>query len=202
MISEPPVRYPISELLTRTASNLTNPWIQWFSRLWNWVTWADGELNSTHSYGAFHDTTTQTAAATTPTAITFNSTDYSSGVSVGTPTSRIVFSAAGIYNIQFSIQFTNSSATLDTASVWLRVNGTDVANTNSWVDVTGKHGARDGDMLMALNVFYTAAAGDYFELIWMSLNGTASVSTLPASAGPPTYPASPSIILTVSDNIA
>lgn len=153
-------------------------------------------------YGAFHDTTNQTAAANTPTAITYNSTDYSDNVSIGTPTSRVVVSTAGLYNIQFSIQFTNSSASVDDVAVWLRVNGTDVPNSASWGAVHGKHGGTNGQLIMALNLFYQFAASDYFQLVWMTVGGSTGIETLAASTGTPAYPAAPSVILTVSDNIA
>lgn len=153
-------------------------------------------------YGSFHDTTTQTAAANTPTAITYDSTDYSDGVSIGTPTSHVVINTAGLYNIQFSIQFSNNNATIDNVLVWLRVNGNNVANTTSWSAIPGKHAGSDGYLITALNVFYEFAANDYFELVWMTVNGTTSIITLPASVVAPVYPASPGIILTVSDNIA
>ena len=59
-------------------------------------------IASDKAYGSFYDTTTQSAAALTIKAITFNSTELSYNVSIGTPTSRIVVARAGIYNIQFS----------------------------------------------------------------------------------------------------
>jgi hypothetical protein len=151
-------------------------------------------------YGAFHDTTNQTAAANTPTAITYNHTDISSGVSLGSPASRVVIDTAGLYNLQFSIQFANTTASIDDVVVWFKVNGTDVSNSASWVSVTAKHGGVDGTGLMALNFFYEFTANQYFELWWMSVGGHASLGTIPLSVSP-SYPESPSIILTVSDNI-
>ena len=155
-------------------------------------------------YGAFHDTTaTQTAAANTPTAITFNATDYSKGISIGSPTSRIVIDTAGLYNIQFSIQYTNTNAgAVDDVATWLRVNGNNVANTNSWGAVPAKHAGVNGQLIMALNIFYTFAANDYFELVWMTVGGTTMIETIAGSGGAPSYPAAPGVILTVSDNIA
>ena len=48
-------------------------------------------------YGAFLDTTTQTAAAiNTAYAMTFNTTQLSNGVTVGTPTSRIYVDRLGV----------------------------------------------------------------------------------------------------------
>jgi hypothetical protein len=150
--------------------------------------------------GSFHDTTNQTASANTPTAITYNTTETSYGISIGSPSSRIVIDTAGIYNVQWSIQFANANASIDDVVVWMKVNGTDVANSASWVSVTGKHAGVNGTGLMALNLFYTFAANDYFQLYWMSLGGNASLNTIAASTSP-AYPASPSVIVTVSNNI-
>ena len=55
-------------------------------------------------YGSFTDSTTQTIAANTSTPMTFDTTEESDGVTIGTPTSRIVIANAGTYNIQFSAQ--------------------------------------------------------------------------------------------------
>ena len=61
-------------------------------------------------YGAFQDTTDQSAASTTTAyAITLNTTDFSNGVSV-VSNSRITFATGGIYDIKFSIQFANADS--------------------------------------------------------------------------------------------
>lgn len=153
-------------------------------------------------YGSFHDTGTQTAAANTPTAVIYGSTNYSNGVTIGSPTSHVVVDTAGLYNIQFSLQLSNNNATIDNTIVWLKVNGNNIANTASWAAIPGKHAGSDGYLILSLNIFYQFAANDYFELIWMTVNGTTSIITLPASTVAPIYPASPGVILTVSDNIA
>ena len=151
-------------------------------------------------YGAFYDTTNQTAAAVTPTAITFNSTQISSGIAIGSPTSRITVDTAGLYNIQFSIQFYNTNSANDNTVIWLKVNGSDVADSASWVTVPGKHAGGDGQAILSLNLFYQFTAGQYFQLYWMNTDGHAALESIPLSASP-SYPESPSIILTVSDNI-
>jgi hypothetical protein len=149
------------------------------------------------SYGAFHDTTTQTAAAATITAITLNATDLSVGVALGTPTSRIVITNAGIYNLQFSLQLANTSAQIDDVTIWLRKNGVDVSNSAGLTGVPNKHGAINGHVILGWNYLLTAAANDYFELYWTTDNGASSIDTYPASATPPIHPASPAVILTV-----
>ena len=149
------------------------------------------------NYGAFHDTTTQTAAAATATAITLNATDLSVGVAIGTPASRVVVTNAGIYNLQFSLQLANTSAQIDDVTVWLRKNGADVSDSAGLVGVPNKHGAIHGHIIVGWNYILSAAANDYFELYWTTDSGASSIDTYPASAVAPVHPASPAVILTV-----
>ena len=149
------------------------------------------------NYGAFHDTTTQTAAAATATAITLNATDLSVGVAIGTPASRVVVTNAGIYNLQFSLQLANTSAQIDDVTVWLRKNGADVSDSAGLVGVPNKHGAINGHIIVGWNYILSAAASDYFELYWTTDSGASSIDTYPASAVAPIHPASPAVILTV-----
>lgn len=56
-------------------------------------------------YGAFQDSTDQTAANTTTAyAVTFNTTDFSNGVTIAS-NSRITVAETGIWNLQFSIVY-------------------------------------------------------------------------------------------------
>lgn len=147
-------------------------------------------------YGAFHDTTTQTAAAiNTAYAMTINSTDISKGVTIGSPTSRIYVDRAGVYNIQFSAQLDNTSGGNHLAYIWLRVNGVDVADSASQVRLKGN----DGELVAAWNFLAELAAGSYFELMW-AVSDTAVQIIAVAAAAP--IPAIPSVIITVTDNIS
>jgi hypothetical protein len=154
-------------------------------------------IASIKNYGAFHDTTTQTAAAATATAITLNATDLSVGVAIGTPASRVVITNTGIYNLQFSLQLANTSAQIDDVTVWLRKNGADVPDSAGLVGVPNKHGAINGHIIVGWNYILSAAANDYFELYWTTDSGASSIDTYPASAVAPIHPASPAVILTV-----
>ena len=152
---------------------------------------------TTKSYGAFHDTTTQSAAAATIKAITFNVTELSSGVSIGSPTSRIVVANAGIYNVQFSAEISNPSAAIDDVTIWIRQNGVDLSNSAGIVGAPPKHGAINGHTIIGWNYILQAAANDYFELYWITDNGTTQILTYPASTTPPIHPEVPSVIITV-----
>lgn len=146
-------------------------------------------------YGQFYDTTTQVAAAiNTATAITFNTTDLSKGVTIGSPTSRVVVDSEGIYNFQTSIQLDSTVATAETFYLWFRVNGVDVANSASQARVQGNN----AEVFLALNLFFSLKAGDYVELMF-SVSNT-GVQLLASGAVAP-HPGIPSIILTASDNL-
>ena len=147
-------------------------------------------------YGSFYDTTDQTAAViNTAYAMTFNSTDLSAGVTIGTPTSRVYVDTHNVYNIQFSAQFVNSAGGAHNVWVWLRKNGTDVANSATTVRLQGNN----AETVAAWNFLLDMNAGDYFELMWEVSDLAVSLFADPASA---VHPAIPSIILTVTDNIS
>lgn len=151
-------------------------------------------------YGVFSDTTTQTpVAAYTPYAMTFDTTDFALGFSRGTPTSRIVASAAGLYNFQFSAQLTSSNASAKTVWIWPRKNGVDVPDSNSEVSLS----ANGEDMVVAWNWVVSMNASDYFEIMYASSDTAVSISAHAAttgSDGTPTFarPSVPSVILTVT----
>jgi len=148
------------------------------------------------AYGTFYDTTTQTAAAiNTAYALTFNSTNLSNGVYIGSPASRIYVEQRGVYDLQFSAQLDNTSGGSHLIFIWLRINGTDVANSAGQVRLKGT----DGELVTSWNYVEQLNAGDYFELVW-SVSDT-SVQILSQAAAAP-VPAIPSIILTVTDNIS
>lgn len=147
-------------------------------------------------YGSFYDTTTQVAAlANTAYGMTFNSTDLSNGVYVGTPTSRIYVDTPDVYNIQFSAQLDKTSGGVGIWWAWLRKNGVNVANSASQVRLQGN----DAEQVAAWNFLLQMNAGDYFELMWEVDTTDIQIATFAATA---VHPAIPSIILTVTDNIS
>jgi hypothetical protein len=146
-------------------------------------------------YGSFYDTTTQTAGTiNTATAITFNTTDLSNGVTIGSPTSRIVVDTEGIYNFQTSIQLDSTVATAQEFYLWFRLNGVDVTNSASQARVQGNN----AEVFLALNYFFNLKAGDYVELMFSVSNlGVQLLASGPVAP----HPGIPSIILTVANNI-
>jgi hypothetical protein len=145
-----------------------------------------------NKYGSFYDTTTQTAAATnTAYAITFNNTDLSIGVSIGSPTSRITVNTPGIYNFQHSIQIINTAGGAHSIWIWFRKNGVDIPNSATEIRVQGNN----TEQFAAWNFFVPMDVNDYFEIMW-SVSDT-SVQLLAVAASSP-VPGVPSAILTVN----
>jgi hypothetical protein len=149
-------------------------------------------------YGAFQDSTDQVAANTTTAyAITLNTTDYSSGVYVSS-SSRINVRNYGIYNIQFSIQFKNTTNDGQDVDIWFKKNGTNVDASNSRFHLPArKSGGDPSHLIAALNFFLELNANDYIEIMWRTTDVGVSIEAFGTSTSP-TRPAVPSAIVTVS----
>lgn len=154
--------------------------------------------SSTGAYVSLFDTTNQTTGANTPKAITFNTLDIAYGIYIGSPTSRIYFSTSGVYNIQFSVQYKNTTASIEDLNIWLRIDGVDVPGSNGLISVTNKHAGANGHGIVGWNFLLAFAAGQYMELIWCPSIAAVTLAYLPAAAGPPTIPATYSVVFTAS----
>lgn len=115
----------------------------------------------------------------------------------GSQASEILFEDAGVYNIQFSVQFVNTDTQIHDTDIWFRKNGADIANSNSQFSVPNNHGGIDGHLIAALNFFVEVAADDYVELMWATRNTAATIQAIAAQTSP-TRPATPSVIVTVA----
>ena len=149
-------------------------------------------------YGAFQDSTNQTAANTTTAyAITLNTTDYSNGVYVSN-SSRVNVRNAGVYNLQFSIQFKNTTNSSQDADVWFRKNGTNITASNSRFGIPARKSSGDpSHIIAALNYFIELAVGDYLEIMWRVTDTGVTIETFAAGTSP-TRPSVPSVITTVN----
>jgi hypothetical protein len=146
-------------------------------------------------YGSFYDTTTQTATTiNTAKAITFNSTDLSGGVYLGSPTSRIYVDTEGIYNFDTSFQLDKTAGGVGLFYLWFRLNGVDVPNSASQIRIQGNN----AEIFSSLNYFFDLKANDYVEIMYSVDDLSVQLLAEPASAP---HPGIPSIILTVSNNI-
>ena len=154
---------------------------------------------ATGNWGSFWDTTSKTVASTTTAyGITFNSYDSANnGVNLSTTNgSRVVFSAGGVYNLQFSAQLRNTDNSAHDATFWIRKNGNDVPETAGIVSVPARKDSNDyGYALPSWNWIIPVAANDYVELYWHTTDTDVSLHAYPIGANP-VHPMSPSIIFT------
>jgi hypothetical protein len=136
--------------------------------------------------GSFYLTTQQTIPViNTAYAIPFNVTAISNQVAIGTTTSHIVTSIPGYYNFQFSVQLAKTAGSTMSAWVWPRVNGVDVADSNTKLQLTG---SSSSEMVAAWNFVLPMNAGDYFELYWASDHVDVILKTTATNAFSPAIP--------------
>jgi len=149
-------------------------------------------------YGAFLDLTDQVAANTTTAyAITFDTTDLSNGVTLSN-SSRLNVAQAGIYNIQFSVQLTNTTNAPQDVDIWFRKNGTNIDKSNSRFGFAARKSPSDPfHIVAAMNLFVSLDTNDYVELMWRPTDVGVAIEHYAASSTP-TRPVIPSVIATVT----
>jgi hypothetical protein len=153
-------------------------------------------LNTPH--GAFQDSTDQTAASTTTAyAVTFNTTDFSNGVTM-VSNSRITVADSGIWNLQFSLQYKNTSNDGQDVDIWFRKNGTNIAKSNSRFHLPARKSSGDpSHMIAAMNFYIEMIDNDYAEIMWRTTSTAVSLEHFDTSTSP-TRPAVPSAIATMT----
>jgi hypothetical protein len=155
-----------------------------------------GFNTATGSYGSFYDTTTQTnPVANVPRSMSFDSTDITNGVSISGSTNPfntyVKTENAGIYNIQFSAQVDKTDSGADEIVIWLRKNGIDLTDTATTLTLSGNNDKQ----VAAWNWFVSSAAGDYYQIIWISADTNIRLLAESISG---THPGIPSVILTAN----
>jgi hypothetical protein len=149
------------------------------------------------AYASFSDVTDQSGSTTAATAVKFGTTEVTgAGVTMvtdGTNLTRLTFAAAGTYMIAPNLQFANSDTNDHDATIWLALDGTNVARSATKVTIPK---ASDGGTTFFQIVFYiTVTAGQYVQVLWLPENVAVTLDHTAAAAGPPAVPAIPSAII-------
>ena len=150
-------------------------------------------------YGAFYDVTTQTIsnvaiAHKTP----IGNTTISSGVSISN--GNIVVSTSGVYDIQYSIQFTNTDNANHDIYVWIRINNIDLPDSNSEFTIHSRNsnpGGAVGKLIAVTPIVSTLNAGDTVQIMWSSDDTGIAITTFAAQSNP-TRPRTPGVIVYVN----
>jgi len=156
---------------------------------------AFGTANVAHTSG-IAITKTQCLAANTDGVMYLNTTDSASDMAL-VSSSRMTVYQPGIYNFQWSGQFVNSDTQLHDASIWVRINGTDLAGSMGLISVPNSHGGINGHSIGAWNYALTLNANDYVELWWSTNDQRITMQCLPTQTSP-TRPATASLITTMT----
>ncbi len=139
-------------------------------------------------YGTFYTNTDQAIGVNTPTVINNwieadTSREYLDG-------DRIYVQETGDYYLQSSAMFTKSNASSGTVDLWVRKNGTDLADSNTRITLAGS----GAEITMTVGLILDLDAGDYIQLVSSANSTTTLLSHSPASVGP----AVPGIIATLN----
>jgi len=191
------IAYGTGTAIAYTAAGTAGQYLQ--SNGSSTPTWSSisSGVGSTAYYGAFQDTTDQTIASTTTAyVVAIGTTDEANGVSI-TSGSRITYANAGTYSLNYSIQLENANTAVQDVDIWVRKNGSDLADTNSQFSVANKHGGTNGHLIAVCPYVFTLAAGDYLEICWAATSTDVSIQTYPAQTSP-TRPLTPGVIVTTA----
>lgn len=181
------INIPKGPLVEQYTQRPTREWLMYFLG-----------LGRTFAYGSFQNNASQTfATANTATRIVLNQTDYASNMYLQSG-DGIHVQQNGVYNIQFSFQLANTSATIYEFYIWLRKNGVDVDGTASKVSITGKHGSSDGYVIVAANFYLQLNAGDYVELWGAVTDVSVYIEAYTAQTSPFACPAIPASVVTIN----
>ena len=165
--------------------------------------YGDGRFIST-PYNQFSSSASQTAPnVATANILTYTDNDFPDGIYL-TSSSRIVLSRSGVYNFTYSLQFKSTINVSESIDVWLRYNGTDIADSNTRFAIPPRKSVSDPSYLVAVTPIMVdvEADGDYIEIAWRVSDVAVTLEALPAvTAVPgvtPAIPATPSAIVSVT----
>jgi hypothetical protein len=116
---------------------------------------------------AASDSTDQVAGGNnTPTVINFNTLDSGYEWTLNAPGSA-TSNYPGVYKITYSIQFINTANAVHYATVWLKVNNSDIPNSSTIFAIPARKSASPGEEgYLAAYSEITFDAGDEIELYW------------------------------------
>jgi hypothetical protein len=159
---------------------------------------AYGSTKAAHLAGASITEAQTLASPTAASALALFKETSSNGVALdATDKTKVVFSIAGIYNIQFSIQMVSFDNNIDNVTIWFRLNGVDIPYSAGVATVPAIHSGSPGTNIISWNLVQPVNAGDYIQILFASDTGNTIAATY-AGGTTPVHPISPSIILTAT----
>jgi len=147
-----------------------------------------------YPYGTFEERADITfATVNTPQILDLSESEYTVGMSLAS--NRITVSYAGVYNLDVSALFVNTSSQIHEAYIWVRVNGTDVPHSATKFSVVESHGGTDGYMPININHPLELDANDYVEVVAAVDNTGIYLENYAAQTTPFVRPAIPALMV-------
>ena len=137
--------------------------------------------------------------ATGAVALFMSNTSSSNGVALDpADKSKIVFTTAGYYNIQFSVQLLSFDNAVDNVTLWFSKNGTNIDYSAGIGTIPARISAsKPATAIISWNIIIPVNANDFIQLYFASDSGKTVAVTYPPGTSP-AHPTSPSVILTAT----
>lgn len=148
--------------------------------------------HQTYFLNAF-DTTTQLNQTASGSAMRFNTSVDSRGITVTSGT-MLQVAHSGVYNIQFSAQLEKTSANKEDVDIWLRKNDVDVPWSSTTISVNGS----SEKQVAAWNFFLSMDTKEYAQIYWHTVDTNLKLVALSGSVNP-VHSDTPSVIVTVNN---
>lgn len=142
-------------------------------------------LEDGHAYLS-RSTNVTAASANTAYAIQYDSPSNAVGISLdGTDATKIVFSEAGEYLLNFSAQMSTSTSSSVNFYFWARINGTDVAKSTMFNSLK----QNSTTLVVSRSAIFELEANDYMQAMWAVDDTTGILDATTATAFAPASPA-------------
>jgi len=158
------------------------------------------DFQQNRTFGSFYDTTQQVYANVNLGQYVSINTDAGSKNVKLESNGTIRFDYTGTYNINYSLQFTNTDSNQFDINVWLKQNGSNIPDSNSIFTIPGrKNPSRPGKIIAVSPIPVAVASNDYVQLFWHTDTTAVVLETIAAQGAPgPDIPRAPAVIVSVN----
>lgn len=180
---------------TNSLSNRINSKITTGNVSINDITSGLGYIPVKNNYGQFYDTGRQTTVVSTATAVKFTFQQLANKTTItnntaGNPT-RITITDAGVYHLNYTLQFIKADSGNDELNIWIRRNGSAYPNTNLINTIQGS-GVKN---IFSGSYYIELGTNDYIELFYSIKNINSNLVGTPSTTVTPSRPATPSAFI-------
>jgi hypothetical protein len=156
-----------SQQYTDQYSNILRLYFNQLDNFTRALTISSGGSALSFPHIAASDSTDQVATGNnTPTLINWNTLDSGLGWTLNAPGSATA-GYSGVYTIRYSLQFVNTANAIHDATVWLRVNNVDLANSSTAFSIPARKSAGVPSYVAGYSeVTFEINSGDEIKLYW------------------------------------